>query len=57
MVFVFIGSQDIEGLFQMLDYDGGGSLDTSEFCEGRGVSCEVAEVQVKVYPTEAFGRA
>ena len=26
--------QDIEGLFQMLDYDGGGSLDTSEFCEG-----------------------
>ena len=26
--------QDIEGLFQMLDYDGGGSLDTDEFCEG-----------------------
>ncbi|CAK9109206.1 unnamed protein product [Durusdinium trenchii] len=28
------GTEDIEGLFQMLDYDGGGSLDTSEFCEG-----------------------
>ncbi|CAL1172250.1 unnamed protein product, partial [Cladocopium goreaui] len=28
------GTEDIEGLFQMLDYDGGGSLDTDEFCEG-----------------------
>ncbi|CAJ1379610.1 unnamed protein product [Effrenium voratum] len=27
-------AKDIEGLFQMLDYDGGGSLDTEEFCEG-----------------------
>lgn len=26
--------EDIDGLFQMLDYDGGGSLDTEEFCEG-----------------------
>ncbi|CAE7368069.1 CAC [Symbiodinium natans] len=28
------GTEDIDGLFQMLDYDGGGSLDTAEFCEG-----------------------
>lgn len=32
--FSFKWLQDIEGLFQMLDYDGGGSLDTDEFCEG-----------------------
>ena len=32
--FSFEWLQDIEGLFQMLDYDGGGSLDTDEFCEG-----------------------
>eukprot|EP00440_Ansanella_granifera_P038386 gb/GFBE01041649.1/.p1 GENE.gb/GFBE01041649.1/~~gb/GFBE01041649.1/.p1 ORF type:complete len:647 (+),score=157.18 gb/GFBE01041649.1/:2-1942(+) len=28
------GTDDIEGLFDMLDYDGGGSLSTDEFCEG-----------------------
>jgi len=28
------GTDDITALFEMLDYDGGGSIDTNEFCEG-----------------------
>jgi len=28
------GSEDIEQLFMMLDYDGGGAVDADEFCEG-----------------------
>lgn len=28
------GTEDIKGLFMLLDYDGGGSVDTEEFCQG-----------------------
>jgi len=28
------GTDDIQALFEMLDYDGGGSIDTDEFCDG-----------------------
>lgn len=33
-LFEIAGTEDIPTLFEMLDYDGGGTLETDEFCEG-----------------------
>lgn len=33
-LFEIAGTEDIQTLFEMLDFDGGGSLETDEFCQG-----------------------
>ncbi|CAJ1377552.1 unnamed protein product [Effrenium voratum] len=42
------GNADIEELFVMLDYDGGGAVDSDEFCEGvfKAASCDKESMEL-----------